>query len=326
VISRVAANCFWLHRYLERVESMARALSVNTLLLLDTDVPAARTWRPLLIVTGGEPSFDERFGMRNEADDGESVQSFLVWDDQSPVSIVSSLQMARENARTIRDTISAEMWASLNAFWHWLTRGQGRRLYNRERLAFYDTVRDHFFTFHGATQSTLLHEEPFDFMRLGMQLERAGQTARLLDVKHHALGPTTGGPESSIETVEWLAILRSCSAYEPFFKRAPRAVSGRTVAEFLLLEPSFPRSVIHALTRARNFHGRIRQRGPGVGVASGRALDNLIDRLETATVDAILERGMHDELTYFVDNTATICALISRDFFESSMHAARTAR
>ncbi|MGH7480523.1 MAG: alpha-E domain-containing protein, partial [Longimicrobiales bacterium] len=265
-----------MHRYVERAESTARMVRVNSAYLLDVELPAADRWLPLLIVAGEEPAFLERWG-EAAANDGERVQDYLTWDQAVPSSIIASVAAARENARTVRDTISLECWEAINAFHLWLQAGTGHRLYERHRAAFYEQVKDRCHLFHGVCHDTMMHEEPFDFMRLGMLLERAGQTARLLDVKYHTLGPTVRGRETPAETAAWLAILRACAAYEAFFKRASGPLNGPAVAAFLLLEPGFPRSVTHCLDRAANFLRRLRATaGRGVGDASDRLLDRLL--------------------------------------------------
>lgn len=315
MICRVAESCFWLHRYLERVESTARALRVNGFFLLDARLPEAQQWRPLLIVSGEEPSFLELEG-EERADDGEAVQSYLVWDERNPASIHNSLRAARENARTTREAISLEMWEAVNALWHWLQEEETRAAYDRNRARFYEEVQESCYLIQGITQQTMLHEEPFDFMRLGLNLERASQTARILDVKHHALGPMKGSRETAAEVMEWQAILRSCSAYEPFFKRTASSISGPAVAGFLLLDRAFPRSVLHCLERARNFITRIRATAPpGTGTGAAEGVDELLEHLHAREIEEVLYSDTHEELTKVIDDVALIGDQIRQDFF-----------
>jgi uncharacterized alpha-E superfamily protein len=315
MIARVAESCFWLHRYVERVDNTARLLAVNFAFVLDVPLENVERWRPLLVVAGVEPDFRALVGEAH-MEDAERVQRFLTWSEENPVSLRNSLRNARESARTIRETLSLEAWTVLNGFWIWLNGPDARRLYRAERPAFFDGVRESCHLFHGVCHDTLLHEEPFEFMRLGMYLERAGQTARILDTKHHAVGPTGEGPETSAEAAEWVAILRSCSAYEPFFKRADGALTGRAVAEFLLLDPSFPRSVRHCLERAWNFVQLIRGTAPDApGRRSAGLLVDLLTRLRTVTIDEVLETGLHTELTETIDRLTVICRAIEEDYF-----------
>jgi len=313
MISRVAESCFWLARYVERCDATARLLRVHSGMLLDTVLPPDRAWRPLLIVAGEAPTFEERFGSRASAD-GNAVQAYLTWDQGCGASILSSLHMARENARTVRETISVEMWNCLNAFWLWMCSEGARRLYEEERQVFYEEVSNRCHLFQGISQNTMLHEEPFDFMKLGINLERAGQTARVLDLQHHALGGTAKVPSEAVGAAEWIAILRTRAAYEPFFKKVRGPLDGPAVAEFLLLDTAFPASVRHALVRARNFLGRIR-RSPEIGNESAALLEALCDSIESLDIDRALESGIHEVLTDIVDRLGAISYAVGQDYF-----------
>ena len=258
MISRVADSCFWLTRYLERVDTWSRLLDVTSSFSLDVGIDGAARWRPLVIVVGQEEDFLARHG-EEEFSNGELVQRYLVWDEAQPFSIYNSLRAARENARTIREVMSVELWGAINDSWLWLNGRAAKRAFERERDAFYARLCSDCMMFHGICYSTMLHEDPFTFMKLGRALERVGQTARILDVRHHALGESAEGVESPVDAAEWLAILRSCSAYEPFFKRASNVLSGTAVAQFMIFDRTFPRSVLHNLDRARGLLLRLRE-------------------------------------------------------------------
>jgi uncharacterized alpha-E superfamily protein len=320
VISRVAESCFWLHRYMERAESTARLLDVNHSFVLDVSLPEVSRWRPVVVVVGEEARFLERLGAR-AVDDGEAVQRYLTWDEACPVSIRTSLRWARENARTIRETLSLEMWETLNSLWLWLEDEPARRLYERSRSDFFARLREGCMLFHGVCQNTMLHEEPFDFMRLGMLLERAGQTARTLDVHHHALGAAPPARETAASLAQWLAILRSCSASEPWFKKSRRPLSGAAVVEFLLFEDAFPRAIRHCVARIWNFLSRIRARGPRVGARSAETARGLLARLEGATLEDVLARGLHSELTWIIGRAAEVADAVHSDYFDPAIPA-----
>ncbi len=320
MISRVAESCYWLNRYVERVETLARLLSVNLTFQLDADLPEVERWWPLVIVHGEQEVYRQNGG-GDPTDDGAAVQNYLVWNEKSTSSMLSSLRMARENARTIRETISLEMWEVLNDLWVWMIDPTSLQSFERDPHSFYIHVRNACLLFHGAANATMLHEDPFEFMRLGTAIERAGQTARILDVKYHSIGPTDPRIETPVETAQWIATLRFCSAAEPFFKREDNFLAGREIAAFLLFEPAFPRSVLHNLQRAKNFLNLVRPplsaNGPGspVGERTDRLLTTLLDRIESLDVDTVLEQGLHEVLTWIVAATAEIGEAVSRDFF-----------
>ncbi len=324
MISRVAESCYWMNRYVERVETLARILDVNLSFQLDVDLPDAERWRPIVVVTGQEKPFLEETPA-DRVDDAEIVQRYLVWSESNTTSIRSSLFWARENARTIRETISLEMFETLNDLWVWLGARTTQRLYDQNRHGFYLHLRDGCQLFHGVSHGTMLHEDPFEFMRLGTALERVNQTARVLDVKHHAVGPDSG-VEMPDSAAQWLATLRFCAGFEPFFKRAENVLAGGAVAGFLLFDRSFPRSVHHNLLRARNFLTLVRPPPPStVGEGSWRCLGEMIDRFEALSTEEVLRRGLHEVLTWVVENAARVGDQIHADFFDPAQPAVANA-
>lgn len=315
MISRVAGNCFWLLRYMERVENTARMVRVNHSLVLEVQAASRMQWRPLLIVAGEEPRYLELIGA-DKAEDGEAVQDYLVWDERNSASVVSSLRWARENARTIRETISLEMWYAINDFWLWLSIGKAAKLYRKDRDAFYTHIIDRCQLFHGLCHNTILTNAPYDFMRMGMMLERAGQTARILDVKYHSLGPTFADLETEVEAVQWLALLRTCGGMESFFKLHRHSPSGSAVAGFLLFEENFPRAVLHCLGRALDILESCRpDDAPFVGEASSNKLHALVHHLRARAGQDLIP-SIHTELTHVIDTTMAICDAIHSDFFD----------
>jgi len=320
MISRVAESCFWLNRYVERTEVLSRMLGVNVAFQLDVELEQAECWRPLVVVCGLEADFAKRFDA-SDADDAECVQEYLTWDEENPSSVLSSLRMARENARTIRETISLEMWETLNDIWVWLGERESRRLYDRDRIAFYLRLRNQCLLFHGVAQATMLHEDPFEFMRLGTAIERVGQTARLLDVKHHSVAPGEDALESPVEIAQWLAILRFCSGVEPFLKRRTAVPSGRAVAEFMLFDRAFARSVLHNVERAGNFLTLVSPpHSKETGARSRALLAEMRRQLQSMTIDEVLSQGLHETLTWIVDRTADLSGAIQGDFFDPVPH------
>jgi len=316
LISRVAESCFWLNRYIERAEVLARILDVNLAHQLDVDLPEVERWRPLVVVTGQEPHFLETTP-GDLVNDGETVQRYLTWSRENPSSLLSCIRAARENARTIRETISLEMWETLNDLWVWMSSRSSARLYDKERHDFYLRIRNQCLLFHGMAQATLLHEDPLHFMRLGTAIERMGQTARVLDVKHHAIGPTRGDLETPAEAAEWLTTLRFCSGFEPFFKRQDNVLSGRAVADFLIFDPKFPRSIAHNANRTLNFLTLVRAAGGSrVGAESEALLRETIEQLSKMDIDGVLAQGLHQVLTWVVDRSGEIGELIRREFFD----------
>jgi uncharacterized alpha-E superfamily protein len=329
VICRVAESCFWLTRYIERVATLSRLLEVNNAFQLDARPSQSEVWRPIVIVAGQEEHFLEQVGA-GAIEDGEAVQDYLTWDRNHPSSIYASLRWARENARTIREVMSVEMWETINDTWLWLAGRSARRLYQRERDEFYDHLSKQCMLIHGVCYSTMLHEEPFLFMRLGRAVERVGQTARVLDVKHHSLGDDRRD-ESTADAAQWLAILRSCSAVDAFFQRSAIVLSGPAVADFLLFDRAFPRAVLHNLDNARDLLERLGDGDPPALLRSSwQRLDRLRGSLLQMNGSVVQELGLHKVLTSVVDDTASLCEAIHADYLgpsaEDLLHAARRIR
>jgi uncharacterized alpha-E superfamily protein len=318
MIARVAQTCFWLHRYLERAENTARLLQVSLHVALDVELPERELWQPVLAVSGEERRFRSLHGA-DALGDAEMVQEFMVWEERNPVSLVHSLRLARDNARTIRETISLEMWQALNSCWLWMEDGRGRRLYDRERHAFYERVKTACQLFHGLYHTTMLFDEPFDFMRLGSLLERADQTARILLAMYRP-SQGRGRADAPGDAARWLATLRSCSAIEPFMKRTRGTLIGSAVAGFLLYDERFPRSVLHCTGRAQVFLDRVRgAEGAGGPHESARRLGILVSRLRSARLDIVPDAGLTDELGALLDGIAGVGEAITEDFFDMSV-------
>ncbi len=312
MISRVAESCFWLTRYLERAENVARLLRVNRASVLDLDHDTA--WMPLIVVVGEKERFEAHF----DHADGDTVQHYLTWDERNPISIVNSIRWMRENARTIREVISLETWQCANRFWTWLRSSDARTLYDDDVEEFYNRVTCLSVEMQGWSINTMMHEEPLHFTSLGRLLERAGQTARTLDVKYHMLGATDPDRlETPLEAAQWVSLLRSCSAVEPFFKKRSELPSGASVAEFLLFDARFPRSVRHCLSGALGELRRIRSGLPeGIGEHSFEKLQALDEHLASQTIRDVLDSGMHDELTELIDAISEICEQVHFDYFD----------
>ncbi|MEL6339937.1 MAG: alpha-E domain-containing protein [Myxococcota bacterium] len=310
MISRVAESCFWLTRYLERADNVARLLRVNRALVLDAELG----WMPLIVVVGEKDRYEALF----DDADGEHVQNYLTWDERSPVSIMSSIRWMRENARMIREVMSLESWQCANRFWTWLCSDGARARYHDDTHEFYARVTSLSVEMQGWTQNTMMHDRPLDFMSLGRSLERASQTARTLDVKYHMLGATKSDRlETPLELAEWVALLNSCSAAEPFFKRKNDTPRGPRVAEFLLFDADLPRSIRHCVAHARELLLRIRKPLPdGIGDESLYRLLELHEHLEKGSIETVLQRGIHEELTFVVDSISEICNQVHFDYFD----------
>jgi uncharacterized alpha-E superfamily protein len=264
MLSRIAESLYWIGRYVERAENTARLLDVNYHAIAEAPfTPGARglvaeQWAPLLSITGDEASFRRHY----ERADAQSVPEWLAVHAENPSSIRSSLSQARDNARALRDRISTEMWEALNRAYFQLLDAEDDVV---EREALHDycvTVRDTSHLFFGIADATLPRDAGYYFLRAGQYLERADNVLRLMLVRYRQYrgeAPVVRG----VETHRGMALLKSVSAYEAFRKRHHTALEPRLIAEFLLLDADFPRSVRFCLRVLHEVTGELARRNPG---------------------------------------------------------------
>jgi uncharacterized alpha-E superfamily protein len=254
--------------------------------------------------------------MPGEADE-ESVQDYLTWETSNLASIACSIAAARENARNIREVISAEAWERINFYYLWMQSAQARTLYNIDRSAFYSRIKRINQLIMGISEGTMSHGEAWEFFQLGKYLERSCQTARILDVKYHILLPTPEQIGTPVDNAHWVAILMSCSGYEPFHKQRPGADPGLAVADFLIFDSIFPRSVRFCLAKCRAAAYAISGRPPGLASNEAEhALDGLVDWLNLIRIDDFVEAGLHEALTSVINRIHGIGEAIHRTYFD----------
>ncbi len=319
MISRVADHCFWFGRYVERAESTARMLAATASLALDAELPPAQVWRPVVVVSGEEDAFRTRVAEGSDDHaawgDGEIVQRFMAWDEDNGVSLARSITGARWNARSISEVVSLEAWETVNELHLWLT-NEADGVYANQREVFYQHVRRSTQLTLGLLRSTMLHDEPLDFVWLGVLLERVSQTARMLDVHHHAFTNLPRRHEI-IETALWLSLLRALSGSEAYMKRAAGRISSEAVARFLISEDAFPRSIAYCVHSAYDRLCAIRppeqhELPGGMSLERLRVLDTWVAarRKESLTGSTV-----HELLTHVVDEVHAIGATLGKELF-----------
>ncbi len=292
MLSRVASSIHWMCRYVERAENLARFVDVTFNLMLDLPANAPEQWLPLVNTTGDNDYFDEHYdGPRRE-----NVVRFLSFDSKYPNSILSCIRMARENARTIREAISSEMWEHLNNFYHMVKGAAGRSDLLQSPQEFLQEVKFASHLFCGITDGTLSHGEGWQFARLGRKLERADKTSRLLDVKYFLLLPTIHDVGTPTDDLQWSAVLRSLSGFEMFRKRHGQIVPDRVVG-FLVLDRLFPRAIMHCIDSANEaLHAISGSPEDTFWNPAEKRLGQLRGELAYCTVSEIMSTGLHEFL------------------------------
>ncbi len=306
LLSRVADSVYWMGRYIERAENVARFVSVNLMLMIDLPADGGNQWQPIVDTSGDAAVFRERYGAASR----ESVIQFLATDAKNPNSIASCVRAARENARSVRETISSEMWEQINSLYLMLQGSQ-----DTEIASVFHEIRMACHLFQGLTDSTMSHNEAWHFIRLGQALERADKTTRLLDVKYFILLPSVRDVGTPYDDVQWSAVLKSVSGFEMYRKRHGR-IAPQNIVEFLLLDNLFPRAVRYCLGRADRSLHIITGTGPGsFSCASEQRLGLLRSELDYAPVETVLAAGLHEFLDGLQVKMNKIDGCIQNDFF-----------
>jgi uncharacterized alpha-E superfamily protein len=319
MLSRTADHLFWMARYIERAENTARMLDVNlsTSLLPQSEEAAERAWRAMLSISELQGAFEERHPTLVPSE----VLAFMVRDPRNPSSIFSCLQAARENARAVRGTLTTEVWETYNDTWLGLQKRLAEGELQADPQALFEWVKYRSHLSRGVLIGTMLKDESFYFTRLGTFLERADNTARIVDVKFHGVAAPAAGmavkgqdPEDADPQHDfyyWAAILRSVSAFEIYRKVYRDVITPARVAELLILRDDMPRSLIASinevvlnLEQVRNSRSRETQRRAGL----------LRAELQYGRIDDILQQGLHAYLTTFLERVNDIGGRISEDF------------
>ena len=315
MLSRTADHLFWMSRYMERAENLARLLDVTwQMSLVPQSLEAAnQNWNAIIALN----SLEEEFASRYSAVNAENVLRFMVSDTANHASIHSCLRLCRENAHAVRGTVTSEMWETMNSTWLEAREKTFEQIFNAGIGEFFEWVKMRSSLSRGTTLGTLLQDEAYHFIRLGTLLERADNTARILDVKYHVLRPH--GDEGATDFYQWGALLRSVSAFEVYRKAYRDVITPERVAELLILRMDMPRSlhfcmngVVKTLDLIANRHSGETQRQAGL----------LHAQLHYARVEDILEHGLHEWLTDFMDRIYMLGDGISKDFLVPMAEAA----
>jgi uncharacterized alpha-E superfamily protein len=289
MLSRVANSIYWMSRYIERAENVARSMEVNNYLNLDLAGVEQEQWAPLVDISGSSDDFHVRYAATTRTD----VIQFLAFDRLNANSILSCLQAARENARAIRSVLPSELWEQLNRMYLYVSQLSCQTGVFDNPHEFFTRLKLGSQLFIGVTEVAMTHDEAWHFCRLGQSLERADQTTRLLDVKHFLLLPSPDHVELAMNDIQWAALLRSASAFEMYRRRFGEIQPERIIA-FLLREQAFPRAVLACLNRAeeclRNIIGTsdMHFNSPPV-----QRLGKLRASLAYSGVKEILQQGLH---------------------------------
>jgi uncharacterized alpha-E superfamily protein len=291
MLSRVADSIYWLNRYIERAENVARFVDVNLNLMLDLPPGMTQQWQPLVSITGDVERFKARYGEAN----AKNVIQFLTFEENYPNSIISCLQRARENARSIREIISSEMWEEVNSFYLMVKEASPGKPFDALPY-FFNQVKMASHRFAGVMDATMTHNEGWHFGQMGRLLERADKTTRILDVKYFVLLPSAEWVGTPLDQIQWISLLKSASAYE-MYRKCQHRITPTCVAEFLILNRQFPRSIHFCLWQAEQCLHEITNTPTGTWCnGAERSLGKLCSQLGYLTIEDVIQTGLHEFL------------------------------
>lgn len=311
MLSRVADCVYWMSRYLERAENVARFVDVNHILSLDLGSAGGEQWAPLVNTTGDHSKFAERYGAATQ----RNVINFLSFDDQNPNSVLSCLRSARENARAVRDIISSAVWEEINKFYLYVRTARDEKRLLEEPHEFFNQVKRSSQLIVGMMDATISRGEAWHFAEIGRLIERADKTSRILDVKYYILLPRVTDVGTPVDVVQWAALLKSAGALE-MYRRSRGRLTPIEVVDFLLLDRHFPRAIRFCLNTAeeslRAITGTPRST---FGNEAERQIGRLRSELDFVRIEQVVQGGLHEYLDDFQDKLNAVGAAITESFF-----------
>jgi uncharacterized alpha-E superfamily protein len=309
VLGKTAGGLFWMSRYLERSENGARLVEAGFRIALTRSDTASAEWQSILATSGSLVDYDAVHGDY----DSDQVIDFLLRDTGNPGSVICTVKAARDNARLVRTALTREVWEATNEAWITLQALLARPVKEQDLPDVLQTIRQQKALVRGAMAGTMLRNDGFNFARLGTFLERADNTARILDVKYFLLLPSFAQVGSSLDHVQWETILRSVSALRAYRWLNGTDVSPANVAEFLLLQPQMPRSLAFCSHKIMDNLGYLEQ-DYGVESPSCRMAKAHYQELKDSNIESIFERGLHQFVQDFLADLHALAVQIERDY------------
>ncbi|SDE87248.1 alpha-E domain-containing protein [Cellulophaga baltica] len=311
MLGRVANTIYWMNRYLERAENYARFIDVNYNLSLEMPPDEEQQWKPIVVITGDW----ELYKSLNTKVSKSKVIYFLAFDEKNPNSIYNCIQKARENARAIRPEITKEFWEQINALNYLVKAGLENKCHKENNLReFFTNVKNGCQLLYGMYDATISRNEGWHFGKLGQAIERADKTSRVLDTKYHLLLDSPNEVGSSLDLIQWSSLLKSVSAYDMYRKKYGKLTSA-SIAEFLILDTEFPRSILACLIRAEQSLITLSGSSFGFSNSAQKQLGALKSQLEYTAINEIISGGMHEYLDDIQKKLNGISTAVYESFF-----------
>ena len=310
LLARFAENIFWMARYMERAENLARILDVNESFARDSS--GAQDWRPIVQLHND----DEPFFKRHKQANAETVVNFYVIDRKNTNSILYSVWAARENARSLRHLTSIEVWSQLNVFYEFMRGLRTRDLRLTALSPLCKAIKESCQLHTGIIEGTTYRDQGWAFYQLGKMIERAEQTTRLLDIKYHRLLPQAADVGSPIDVSQWNALLRSAAAYHGYRRVHPSAMTPATVAGFILLQREFPRSVTACTRTIRSLLDELARDPELAEVHMDRGPLQDLEGLTSVTIREAIDQGLHEHLDHIQIALQSLANALAAIYFD----------
>jgi uncharacterized alpha-E superfamily protein len=314
MLGRTAQNLFWMSRYVERAENIARLLEVGYRMSLTSRREGGASEHLVSMMRAAE--VDEAFAAKHDQADVDTVAHFMMFDPDNPSSVHSCLQAARTNARSVRTAITSDMWQSLNAAWLEFSQIRPSDVRGAKLLGLLQWVKQRSHEFRGAMLGTILRDDGFAFSQAGSFVERADNTARILDMKYYVLLPRATMVGGELDIQQWTLILRAASAHRSYRHFYRDRYKAHNIADYLILRPEMPRSLIYC---ARSMSDTLDTLAEiyGQRMICHEAAEQLCAMVENTSMDTIFAHGLHEFLNEFIgrNNHVTECMSVSYNFY-----------
>ncbi|MEM8917956.1 MAG: alpha-E domain-containing protein [Pseudomonadota bacterium] len=309
MLGKTAGGLFWMFRYLERSENNARLLDAGFRIALTRSASASEEWKSVLRTTGAVIDYDAKHSVY----ESRKVIDFLLRDSANPSSVISIMKMARDNARLVRTALTREVWEATNEAWMTLKELLDKPVREKDLPDALGVIRKQNALVRGATHGTMMRNDGYSFTQLGTYLERADNTARILDVKYYLLLPSIAKIGSSLDNVQWETILRSVSAQRAYHWMNGPQITAANIAEFMILQRQMPRSLAYCAQQT-DASLVFLQEEYDAEHESCRLARSLHNRLRTGDISTIFEEGLHEFIEDFLARNNTLASQIERDY------------
>ena len=309
MLGKTAGGLYWMFRFLERSENTARLLEAGFRIALTRSQDAASEWKSVLTTAGVRGGFDTKY----DSYTASNTVDYLLRDTDNPSSVMSSIENARTNARMVRPVLTTEVWEAVNESWMALSKTLKKQVKETKLPAVLGEIRRHSALVRGAVHGTMMRNDIYDFTQIGTALKRADNTARIIDVKYYTLLPSASSVGSTLDNVQWETILRSVSAHRSFRWLNNHQMSASSIADFLILDSRFPRSLSFCSRVLEENLGYL-AKDYGTRMPSHDLIDAHRNKLQGHTIASVIDEGLHHFITAFIRDNNAIGRQIELDY------------